>query len=221
MIEPTNLNYSDWPPGEALGLRRLAHDLMTPITVLMGNLQLFLMRKDLPPPVAAKIEDLYKQAQHLMKMVQDSSQHAYDTVWSGTSGSIAERWEAGKEVASSVLTRAGVAVDIMQPTPTVIWNGEPEAWREWMGSVFASVANRMERGGKIELSATDRGWKLTASHLNLESNNFPEWLASLRAEQSDINLAGYRRYCELLVINSCIPQVNLEGKNLTIEYNLG
>ncbi len=218
MSDPTKLRYSDWPPGEALGLRRLAHDLMTPITVLMGNLQLFMMRKDLPTPVSAKVEDLYKQTQNLMRMIQEAQKHAYDTAWTGESGPIWERWVEGNEVASSSLTRNGASIIITDPKCSAVWVGEPEAWSEWFGSFFAMISNKLERSGKIELSSHGNGWSVKASPVNSETENFTEWKELLTGESEAPHLTGYRRYRELLFLNECTPVAVLKDKVLTMEF---
>jgi hypothetical protein len=219
MESNTSLSYNDWPPGEALAIRRFAHDMMTPLTVIMGNLQLFGMRKDLPAPVEAKIKDLFNQAQNLSKLVQEVQKHAYELAWSGKSGPLNERWNEGIAVASSVLSRTSIQVEILEPPYTEEWKGEPEAWRGWFGSLLAAIATRLEHGGYIQLSSVENGWRIVTGPF-AKSSFLEPFLHAMETLDSYDLPTGIVRYHSLLISNKCKPKIEYNDTTMTATYLL-
>ncbi|MDK9698974.1 MAG: hypothetical protein OEM52_02320 [bacterium] len=220
-METSPLIYQDWPPGSALGMRRHAHDLMTPLTVIMGNLQLFGMRKDLPPQVEAKVNDLFNQAKNLLKMIQEIQRQGHEQVYGPESGKLYDRMKEGVDTAGSELTRSTVKVELQEPFCQDVWLGEAQVWREWFGSLFASLAGRLQIGGRIYVSCIEGGWQLQAKSLNTATDKLDYWLAVLERPMSEKEIIGVQIYHAMLALNRCVPVVTRDGETLTVEYRRG
>lgn len=211
------ISYTYFPPGSALLLRRLAHDLMGPLTVLAGNLQLFALRNDLPDTVIEKVEELYEQTNVLVNLIRKSSSYAGEKNWSGDSGNLQERFEDGAFFAGSVLARNGIQTQVTGMGVPKTFQGEPQLWTEWFAALLASIATFMEPRGKINLSAIEKGFRLQASPIQLSNPIQEEWISALKQPSITHSNPAVRYYAIVLLLNQI--KCDSERQNDTLILN--
>ncbi|MCX7835839.1 MAG: hypothetical protein N2450_07200 [bacterium] len=212
------ISYNQWPPGSALVIRRLAHDLMAPLTVLAGNLQLFALRNDLPEGMHQKIDELYEQTNVLVNLIRKTSSYAGEKAWTKNSGEIWERFQEGGYFAGSILARNGVQLEIIEPKCTLSLIGETQFWTEWFASLLASMAAFMEPHSTISLKDALNGFQLIASNVNVSIPLFEDWKSLIVKPNLIHPNPAVRVYTLGLMIANLKCELEIQNDQLTLIY---
>lgn len=212
------ISYSQWPPGSALVIRRMAHDLMAPLTVLAGNLQLFALRDDLPDGMHTKINELYEQTNVLVNLIRKTTSYAGEKVWSGDSGELWQRFQEGAYFAGSVLAKNGIHTKESEPKCTFTLKGEPQFWSEWFASLLASIGTIMEPQGEIILKNLQNGFQLIVLPVDKNKNNFDEWIHMIASPELLNQNPAIRIYALGLMLSQLECKFQLNENMLFLNY---